>query len=72
MASKMEINITDDFNLQTIANSGQVFRVKKMIIIFIGLSLETISYISINRVQEDIMSVARTMNGIPFGSHILT
>lgn len=43
-----------------------------MIIIFIGLSLETISYISINRVQEDIMSVARTMNGIPFGSHILT
>lgn len=30
MASKMEINITDDFNLQTIANSGQVFRVKKI------------------------------------------
>lgn len=30
MASKMEIDITDDFNLQTIANSGQVFRVKKI------------------------------------------
>lgn len=43
-----------------------------MIMIFIDLSLETISYISMNRVQEDITSVARTMNGIPFGSHILT
>lgn len=30
MASKMEINIADDFNLQAIANSGQAFRAKEI------------------------------------------